>query len=59
VLLVSEDLEELFELSDRIAVLFEGRLMGIVDAQGASVEQLGLMMAGTSPTADSPEASAP
>ena len=47
VLLVSEDLEELLKLCDRIAVLFAGRLMGIVDAEGADREQLGLLMAGS------------
>jgi simple sugar transport system ATP-binding protein len=47
VLLVSEDLEEIFELADRIAVLFEGRLMGIVRAEEASMEEIGLMMAGS------------
>jgi len=33
-------------LSDRLAVLYEGRLMGILDRKDASVERLGLMMAG-------------
>jgi general nucleoside transport system ATP-binding protein len=46
VLLVSEDLEEIFELSDRIAVLFAGRLMGVLDRAQATVEQVGLMMGG-------------
>jgi len=42
-------LEELLNVADRIAVMFEGRIMGIVDAAGASVEQIGLMMAGIAP----------
>jgi simple sugar transport system ATP-binding protein len=46
ILLISEDLDELFELSDRIAVLFEGQIMGIVSADEASPEEIGLMMAG-------------
>ena len=46
VLLVSEDLEEIFELSDRIAVMFGGRIAAIVDRDAASVEQVGLWMAG-------------
>jgi simple sugar transport system ATP-binding protein len=46
ILLISEDLEELLALSDRIGVLFEGRLMGIVPAPEADVQTLGLMMAG-------------
>jgi len=47
VLLVSEDLEEIFELADRIGVLFAGRLMGIVPAEQATMEEIGLMMAGS------------
>jgi simple sugar transport system ATP-binding protein len=47
VLLVSEDLEEVFALSDRIAVMFEGELMGIVPTQEADLEEIGLMMAGS------------
>jgi simple sugar transport system ATP-binding protein len=46
ILLISEDLEELLSLSDRIAVLFHGEIMGIVDADQAEIERLGLMMAG-------------
>ncbi len=46
VLLVSEDLEEIFELSDRIAVMFDGRVAGIVARDKASVEQVGMWMAG-------------
>ncbi len=45
VMLVSEDLEEVLALSDRIAVMFAGEIMGIVPAS-TSVEELGLMMAG-------------
>jgi simple sugar transport system ATP-binding protein len=46
ILLISAELEELLNLSDRIAVMYEGRIMGVVDAAGASVEEIGLMMAG-------------
>jgi len=46
VLLISEDLEELLSISDRIAVLFEGRIMGILPSKDADLETLGLMMAG-------------
>jgi simple sugar transport system ATP-binding protein len=45
-LLISEDLDEVRNLSDRLAVMYEGRLMGILDRSEASVERLGLMMAG-------------
>jgi simple sugar transport system ATP-binding protein len=47
ILLVSEELEELLSLSDRIAVIYEGEIMGIVDAEGADINELGLMMTGT------------
>jgi general nucleoside transport system ATP-binding protein len=46
VLLISEDLQELMTIADRIAVLFEGRIMGVVPASEADIEQLGMMMAG-------------
>jgi simple sugar transport system ATP-binding protein len=46
ILLISEDLDEVRSLSDRIAVIYEGRLIGIVGRNDATVEQLGLMMAG-------------
>ncbi len=46
VLLVSEDLEEVMRLADRILVLCGGEITGIVPAASATPEQLGLMMAG-------------
>ena len=46
VLLVSEDLEEILALSDRIAVMFRGEIMGIVRPGEATLEEIGLMMAG-------------
>jgi len=45
-LLISEDLDEVMALSDRIAVIYEGEIMGIVDGAEATPEQLGLLMAG-------------
>jgi simple sugar transport system ATP-binding protein len=45
-LLISEDLDELLALSDRIAVLFAGRVMGVLPARTADPEQIGLLMAG-------------
>jgi simple sugar transport system ATP-binding protein len=53
ILLISAELEELLNLADRIAVMFEGRIMGVVDAARASVEEIGLMMAGITPGATS------
>ncbi|QAY67426.1 ABC transporter ATP-binding protein [Paenibacillus protaetiae] len=46
VLLVSFELDELYALSDRIVVMYEGKLMGEVDASVRNDEQLGLLMAG-------------
>jgi ABC-type uncharacterized transport system ATPase subunit len=46
VLLISADLEEIRSLSDRIAVLFEGRIVGILDPETATEEHLGMMMTG-------------
>lgn len=46
VLLVSEELEELLMVADKIAVMFEGRIMDIVDAKDAKTEELGMLMAG-------------
>ncbi len=47
ILLISEELEELLSLSDRIAVIYEGEIMGMVEAAGADINEIGLMMAGT------------
>ena len=49
ILMVSEDLDEVFALSDRIAVIYEGEIIGIVDPETATREQIGLMMAGVRP----------
>jgi ABC-type uncharacterized transport system ATPase subunit len=62
ILLISEDLDELFEISDRIAVLFHGTLRGPFDINDISIAQVGLMMSGEaySPasTQDNPQAQA-
>ena len=50
-LLISEDLDELLALSDRIAVMFAGNIMGVVTARDADREQVGLLMAGVAPEA--------
>ncbi|MDI6770400.1 MAG: ABC transporter ATP-binding protein [Anaerolineales bacterium] len=49
VLLISEDLDEVLALADRIAVIYEGRIVGVIPTQEASLEQLGLMMSGACP----------
>lgn len=46
VLLISEDLDELRALSDRIAVIFRGTIVGELDVADASAERLGIMMTG-------------
>ncbi len=45
-LLISEDLDELLKLSDRIAVMFRGRVVGYADPRHTNREQIGLMMSG-------------
>ncbi|WP_258360718.1 ABC transporter ATP-binding protein [Moorella sulfitireducens (nom. illeg.)] len=46
ILLISEDLEELFRLADRIAVMYEGEITGLMGVEEARIEDIGLMMAG-------------
>lgn len=46
VLLISEDLDEIMALSDRIAVIYEGKIVGFLDAHEATPEKLGLLMTG-------------
>ena len=46
ILLVSADLEEVLALSDRIVVMYEGRIMGIVDSDEATTDNVGLLMLG-------------
>ncbi len=46
ILLISEDLDEILALADRVAVIYEGQIVGVLDRDDADVEMLGLMMAG-------------
>jgi simple sugar transport system ATP-binding protein len=46
ILLISEDLDEVFALSDRIVVIYEGEIMGEASCEQASREQIGLWMSG-------------
>ena len=48
VMMISEDLDEILGLADRIAVMFEGKIVTFIDRQDATKEQLGLAMAGAS-----------
>ena len=52
ILLISEDLDEILELSDRVAVIYEGEIQGILPRTEADPERLGLLMAGAK---DSPQ----
>jgi simple sugar transport system ATP-binding protein len=45
-LLISEDLDEILALADRVVVMYEGAVVGERDAASATVEELGLLMAG-------------
>jgi simple sugar transport system ATP-binding protein len=49
IMLISEDLDEILALSDRIAVIYEGHIMDIVPRAEATPEKLGLLMAGVDP----------
>jgi general nucleoside transport system ATP-binding protein len=49
VLLVSSELDEIMALSDRIAVMYKGKILDIVPALGVTKEYLGLLMAGVRP----------
>jgi simple sugar transport system ATP-binding protein len=49
VLLVSPELDEILELSDRIAVMFRGEIIAVVDGDVATKEHIGLLMAGIIP----------
>jgi simple sugar transport system ATP-binding protein len=46
VLLISSELDEILSLSDRIAVIYEGEIVGTVPNQDVNIQDLGLMMAG-------------
>jgi general nucleoside transport system ATP-binding protein len=47
--LISEDLDEVLTLADRVAVVYEGRIVGIVDAAEADIADIGLLMTGGRP----------
>jgi simple sugar transport system ATP-binding protein len=58
ILLISEDLDEILALSDRIAVIYEGQIMDIVRREDATPKQIGLLMAGVNSDESSSERSA-
>jgi simple sugar transport system ATP-binding protein len=55
ILLVSVELDEIFALSDRILVMFDGRIVGEVPAAEANEKKLGLLMAGVTAEGDAPQ----
>jgi len=52
ILLISEDLDEILSLSDRVAVIFKGRIIDVVPTNEAKIDEIGLMMAGAVKTAE-------
>ncbi len=46
ILLISEDLDEILGMSDRIAIMYEGRIVNVVKAKRVSKEQIGEMITG-------------
>ncbi len=46
ILLISEDLDEVMALSDRLVVMYEGSIMGRISREEATIEQVGLLMSG-------------
>lgn len=46
ILLISKDLNRIMSLSDRIAVMYDGKIVGIIPAAKAKIREIGLMMAG-------------
>ena len=50
VLLISTELDEILTLSDRIAVMYEGQIVDVMDAKDVDVNKIGLVMAGSRPS---------
>jgi simple sugar transport system ATP-binding protein len=49
VLMISEDLDEILALADRVLVMYEGTIVGERDGEGADIDELGMLMAGGAP----------
>ena len=47
--MISEDLDEILALADRVLVMYEGRIVGERDGEGADIDELGMLMAGGAP----------
>ena len=60
VLLISEDLDEILMIADRVAVIYEGRISPSIPVEEARIDELGLMMTGSTAVAsDSRDEPAP
>ncbi|MFZ1840959.1 MAG: ABC transporter ATP-binding protein, partial [Leptotrichiaceae bacterium] len=46
IMVVSAELSEILALSDRIAVMYSGKIVGIMDKEEATTEKIGILMAG-------------
>ncbi|MEM4832054.1 MAG: hypothetical protein QW740_06485, partial [Sulfolobales archaeon] len=57
VLLVSADLEEILQLSDRIAVMYEGKFLAVGKAEDMTPEEIGMLMGGIVPESNAPRTS--
>jgi ABC-type uncharacterized transport system ATPase subunit len=55
ILLVSEDLDEILALSDRVVVLYEGRIVGVTDTADTDIARIGLLMTGGTSGDHAPE----
>jgi simple sugar transport system ATP-binding protein len=54
--IISEDLDEVMTISDRVLVMYEGMIIGSADPRSATREEIGMMMAGVRPGALAPAA---
>ena len=54
--IISEDLDEVMTVSDRVLVMYEGMIIGSADPRSATREEIGMMMAGVRPAAPAPDA---
>ena len=55
-MLISEDLDEVMALSDRLVVMYEGRVMGRMSREDATIEEVGLLMSGVGEPESAPVA---
>lgn len=56
---ISSELDEVQDLSDRLSIIHDGELIGIVNPRNITEEKIGLLMAGERPDADATDAEPP